>query len=379
MMSDPVSLVAKATIVVVFALAAGRLARHRRASLRHLVFLAAFAVLALLPAAATVIPAVAVPVRIPSVAATVDDAQVIPVIRTVDGVLSMPAGRPQPPAGRAWPMLTLFTWMSAVWIAGVLGGLMPLALGMWQVRRVRRDGLPWRDAQKMTDGLVRDAGFRRPIDVVVHEAAIGPMTCGVMRPVIVFPPDARTWRDADVRRALTHELEHVQRHDWLTLCLARAVCAVYWFHPLVWSAYRQLSVNAERACDDAVLRHSQAVGYADQLVTLAERFSAHTRRPLLAMADRGDLSTRVRAVLDARQQRGPAGVRALITATIAAAVSVALIAPVRIVAGARGQTPAGGPVRFDVASIKPSAWTHTTTIPTAVRRCTTKQALRAAS
>ncbi len=242
-----------------------------------------------------------------------------------------------------------------MWLAGVLGGLVFVVLGIWQTRRIRLDGLPWRDAQTMTNELARDVGIRRRIDVVVHEAAIGPMTCGIMRPVIVFPQDAWTWGDADVRRALTHELEHVRRSDWLTLCLARAVCAVYWFHPLVWIANRQLSVNAERACDDAVLRHSQAVGYADQLVLLAERFSARTRRPLLAMASRGDLSTRVRAVLDIHQQRGPAGVRALFTTAIAAVVSVALLAPLRTVAAGQERAPASGPLRFDVASIKPSA------------------------
>jgi uncharacterized protein (TIGR03435 family) len=204
----------------------------------------------------------------------------------------------------------------------------------------------------MTNDLARHAGFCRPIDVLVHESIAGPMTCGVVRPAIVFPLDARTWREEDVRRALTHELEHVRRSDWLMLCLARAVCAVYWFHPLVWIANRQLGVNAERACDDAVLRDGHAVGYADQLVTLAERSLAQTRRPLLAMASRGDLSTRVHAVLNTRQQRGPAGVWARIAVTIAAVVSVALLAPLRTVAGALGQTPATARPQFDVASVK---------------------------
>jgi uncharacterized protein (TIGR03435 family) len=202
------------------------------------------------------------------------------------------------------------------------------------------------------------------IDVMVHEAVVGPMTCGIVRPAIVFPPDARTWREADLRRALTHELEHVRRRDWVTLCLARAICAVYWFHPLVWIANRQLCVNAERACDDAVLRDSHAFGYADQLVALAERSQVRTRRPLLAMANRSDLSTRVRAVLNTSQQRGPAGVRARLTVTVAAIAAVALVAPLRTVAGAAARVPSDGRVQtraeptarpqFEVASIKAS-------------------------
>jgi bla regulator protein blaR1 len=354
--SVALSLIAKATAVTACALVAGWLARRRRAAVRHLIFAAAFAALALLPAATAVIPAVPVPVRVLAMPATADAARATPVGRTVEGVMFV-AGTPSesPVSSRTWPVPSTFALLPIVWLAGAICSLAPVALGLWQICRVRRHGLPWRDAQALTNELARHAGFCRPIDVVVHQAIAGPMTCGVMHPAIVFPPDARTWREADVRRALTHELEHVRRRDWVTLSLARAICALYWFHPLVWIANRQLSVNAERACDDAVLRDSHAFDYADQLVTVAERSVAQARRPLLAMASRGDLSTRVHAVLNTRQQRGPAGVWARITVTMAAVASVALLAPLRIVASALGQTavPTARP-QFEVASIKPS-------------------------
>jgi uncharacterized protein (TIGR03435 family) len=83
------------------------------------------------------------------------------------------------------------------------------------------------------------------------------------------------------------------------------------------------------------------------------------------MANRGELSTRVNAVLNARQQRGPAGVRARIAVATAALASLALLAPLRTVASPRGQATAvnGAPTsaqptdrpQFEVASIKPSA------------------------
>ena len=44
---------------------------------------------------------------------------------------------------------------------------------------------------------------------------------------------------------------------------------IYWFHPLVWMAWRRLRLEAEKACDDAVLREAGPEAYADQLVTLA--------------------------------------------------------------------------------------------------------------
>jgi hypothetical protein len=55
--------------------------------------------------------------------------------------------------------------------------------------------------------------------------------------------------------------------------------------------------RAEHACDDAVLRGAERTEYAQQLVGLARRLSAHPVRPVLAMVNRADLSARVLAVL----------------------------------------------------------------------------------
>ena len=351
--SAVLSLIVKATVVTSVALVAGWLAQRRRAAVRHLIFVAAFAVLALLPAATAVIPTVHVPVRLLTVPAAAEIARVAPLNEAAEATMLV-AAAPSVRVSSTGPAHSLGMLLTIAWLTGVAGCLVPVALGLWEIRRVRRQSRPWDEAQFVTNDLARRAEVCRPIDVMLHEAMAGPMTCGVVRPAIVFPFDARTWGDVDVRRALTHELEHIRRHDWVTLCLARGICAVYWFHPLVWIANRQLCVNAERACDDAVLRESHAVGYADQLVTLAERSLTQTRRPLPAMANRGDLSTRVYAVLNTRQQRGPAGTWARITVAIAAVTSVVLLAPLRTAVSALGQTPPTDRRQFEVASVKPS-------------------------
>jgi uncharacterized protein (TIGR03435 family) len=155
---------------------------------------------------------------------------------------------------------------------------------------------------------------------------------------------------------MTHELEHVRRGDWLSQCMARVVGALYWFHPLVWIAWRRLGLEAERACDDAVLRRSEAAAYAHQLVLLAERLASTPTPPLLAMAACRDLSTRVRAVLDGAQARGRAGALPVATAIVAAALFIGAVAPLRAVR--QGQAPSNGaaqpPLAFETASVKPN-------------------------
>jgi uncharacterized protein (TIGR03435 family) len=240
-----------------------------------------------------------------------------------------------------------------VWLAGAALFLLPAIMGLWQIRSLRLSGLPWRGGQTVAEGLAGDAGIHRRIEVLLHESVAGPMTSGVRRPAIVFSPDAQDWPEEDLNRAIVHELEHVRRGDWIWHCLARAVCSVYWFHPLVWIAWRQLTVDAERACDDAVLGRSEATAYADQLVGLARRISLARKSPVLAMTNRSDLSTRVGVVLDGRQQRGPAGTMPVAFACAAAVLMVA-ISPLRMVAAQQSNSspsPRNVP-KFEVASVR---------------------------
>jgi TonB family protein len=157
------------------------------------------------------------------------------------------------------------------------------------------------------------------------------MTCGVVRPAIVLPADAPGWNPEDLERALVHELAHVARNDWAIHCVARAVCALYWFHPLVWMALRRLELEAERACDDAVLERSEATAYADQLVAVARRLSAG-KSPVLAMANRKDLELRVKSVLDGGRRRGRAGRWCVALASAASVALLLTVSPLRIVA-----------------------------------------------
>ncbi|HEV7473318.1 MAG TPA: M56 family metallopeptidase, partial [Pyrinomonadaceae bacterium] len=187
-------------------------------------------------------------------------------------------------------------------------------------------------AKAMLRVLAAEAGVRRPVEVLLHDRILAPVTCGLLKPVILLPAEAREWSEADVRRAFVHELEHIRRGDWSVHILARAVCASYWFHPLVWVAWRQLCLEAERACDDAVLLGADRADYAEQLVVLARGLSSSVAPPALSMANRSDLSTRVSAILDNKQPRGRAGLLCALSILTVAAVAVLAIAPVRAVA-----------------------------------------------
>jgi beta-lactamase regulating signal transducer with metallopeptidase domain len=324
--SIELSLVAKATLILIAALVVTRLTRTARASARHLVIASSFAALIALPVLLAAAPAVTIDVPVtPSVPATATET-------TFSSPARAPIATANDAAGAALPAISIANVLRATWLAGTIAFLIPVAAVLWRLSMIRRTGLPTAWRRDEVAQLARERGVTKPVEVVEHEAVPGPMTFGINRPVIVLPPDAREWSDAELRRALMHELEHIQRGDWIMQIVARVVAACYWFHPMVWTAWRRLCLEAERSCDDAVVMTEEGADYAEQLVTLAQRMSATPVQPLLGMANRSDLSTRVTAVLDERLRRGRAGF-ALAAGTIAAAaLMVMTVAPVRAVA-----------------------------------------------
>jgi bla regulator protein blaR1 len=345
------SVIVKATIVISSALVAAYFARHNRASVRHAILAAGFAVLLALPIAAVLAP----PIHITLPLAQGSSTLAINSSQSLDETSLAPRAATNAPSSGAKSEATGFSLFELLFVAWAIGAaifLAPVILGLWQVRSLRRTALPWSYGNSLAATLADELRLRRRIEVLLHESIAGPMTCGVFRPSLVFPVEAEIWNEADLNRAIAHELEHVRRADWLTHCLARIVCAAYWFHPLVWIAWSQLTLEAERACDDAVLARSEATAYAEQLVALARQLTAANKSPLLAMAGRSDLATRVGAVLDVRQRRGRAGVIAL-TLTTATALFAIIVSPVEPVTAnqAKMASEAAAP-GYEVTSVK---------------------------
>jgi beta-lactamase regulating signal transducer with metallopeptidase domain len=320
------SLLAKATLLLAAALTATRLARHARASVRHLVIASCFVALIVLPALLAGAPAMTIDVPVTAVATLTAPPQT-PAVAQPRSPLTRAAEIPRP----IWPDVTVGEALRAIWIGGTILFLIPIATVLWKLSTIRRTGIPVAWHRDALAHLAASRGVNKPVELVEHEAVPGPMTFGITRPVIVLPFDAREWSDAELRRALLHELEHIQRGDWIMQIMARVVAACYWFHPLVWMAWRRLCLEAERSCDDAVVMSEERTDYAEQLVTLAQRMSATPVQPLLGMANRSDLSARVTAVLDDRLRRGRAGF-AMVGGTLAGVVVlVGAVAPVRAV------------------------------------------------
>ncbi len=349
--SLPASIVVKATVIAALALIGTRLARGSRAAVRHVLLAAAFGVLLLLPLASVIAPPIEIAVR----TVEQESAALLPAPAGVDPAPRLSSADTRhaaiPALSRSY-IPSLSTFLLFAWLAGVALSVIPMMVGLREIRALRRTGLPWREGQALVDRLAAETGMAKHVEALLHESLPGPVASGALHPAILLPENAECWEREDLHRALVHELEHVRRGDVVVHSLARVVCSLYWFHPLVWMVWRHLTLEAERACDDAVLKGSEATAYADQLVALARKLLASDRSPLLAMANRSDLAIRVGAVLNSQQRRGRAGRFAVTFASVATIFLVLAVSPLRTVSGLQSAPSNTANLAFEVASIK---------------------------
>ena len=303
---------AKATFILIAALGITIAMQRGSAGARHLVWLGTLATLLLVPAVIAwvpplrleILPPAAAPAKWPIVQEQVAPAPVeSPIaIQNPDRSLSLSASPIASGSETFFSRLDGLSLALTIW-AGITFALVGwLAYGAYAVRRIVRNAHPldthdWlTPLYEVADRLELD----EPPRLLRSPDARMPFACGFTKPTIVLPTDCETW-SADRRRAvLLHELAHVKRHDLVGHTLGRLACALYWFHPLVWTAAKQLRNESERACDDLALScGARASDYAEHLldiVTSVRRDS--TPAVALAMARRKEFEGRMLAILD---------------------------------------------------------------------------------
>ncbi|HTQ09160.1 MAG TPA: M56 family metallopeptidase, partial [Fimbriimonadaceae bacterium] len=152
------------------------------------------------------------------------------------------------------------------------------------------------------------------------------MTWGLRRPIILLPRGAESWSEQRLRVVLLHEFGHVGGRDHLWRRLAAVASAVYWFHPIVWFAARQLRFAMEQSADDRVVAWGIAApDYAQELVTIAASLRSPCRAPAAAIVGGSPLGARIRLILDPSSRRSPARLWQVLLAGLIGSAALALV------------------------------------------------------
>ena len=302
----------KTSVILTLGMLAAPALRRRFAALRHWILAAAMVCAAASPVLGSLVPSWTLP-RFGVLATTRTPGADVsfrpigtPVSRSVAAV-SKPASPQRTPRLESASSLLV-----PIWLIGMVLNLGVFAVGMCRLTRLQASGAGRQESATITESLRHiSAAFTltRPVTLVRSDRPAVLFTWGTLRPKVMLPADVDDWPRERVDVVLAHELAHVARGDWLVQTIAEICKAVYWFNPLFWIASARLRHESEHACDDAVISIGVANhAYATELLELARSFGRHRQvwLPAPAMAARpSNLERRVRAMLNARLDRGP--------------------------------------------------------------------------
>lgn len=154
---------------------------------------------------------------------------------------------------------------------------------------------------------------RKPVEICTSEMLDRPSVIGFFAPRILIPE----WLSSQITREeleqiVLHEMEHLRRGDDWTNLLQKLSLVLFPLNPVLLWMERQLCLEREMACDEAVIRVTRAPkAYAACLTNLAERGLERRFQALSlgAWRRKPELVQRVQSILLRRTLLSPLGTR----------------------------------------------------------------------
>lgn len=162
-----------------------------------------------------------------------------------------------------------------LWSIGVLLIAARILASLYAVHRLRTTQIgPAPDRlQSVVNRLAHRLSIATPIQLLISSRTTTPAVAGWRKPSILLPSTFLDGLSPQQEQAiLTHELAHIQRHDYLINLLQSIAEALFFYHPATWWLSRQIRREREFCCDEtaASLAESTLV-YAKALTILEER------------------------------------------------------------------------------------------------------------
>jgi len=315
----------KALLIVVLAACIAAFLRKAAASTRHAVWLAAVVVLITLPIAAVMLPQLSLPL-LPA------------------NPMDMPASTALDIAAWSWPDvaqevssdgLAYGSMFAGIWATGVFLLIVRAAVGLIRLDRLRRGAEAVNDPmwQAAVDVARQQTGMCCDVRLLMSPRVRTPIIWGLWRIYVCLPMHADEWNASNRRMVLAHELTHVRRGDWLWQMLVIAMTAVHWFNPLAWWAAHRLRMEAEIACDDAMLEQGfTPSGYADclyRIVRAAKAAPLHLN-PAMPMARPSELPVRMARILSDKTRRRQTRFQTLMWTLVLSTLLGSVVAAARV-------------------------------------------------
>lgn len=141
------------------------------------------------------------------------------------------------------------------------------------------------------------------VSLVCSHDLDAPAVLGTLRPILVLPHwFIDTCSEEEIASALSHELAHVRRYDFLVNLLCELFLLPLCFHPVAWFIKKRIERTREMACDEMAAKQLPSpAAYARSLVSIAQRIAKYSgamrSNYALSLFDTNSLEARIMNLL----------------------------------------------------------------------------------
>jgi TonB family protein len=248
--------------------------------------------------------------------------------------------------------------LTVVWLAGCV-----LLLFVWGIRRRKflrslkpgrslRAGREWQVLTRAKETL----HLKGDVGLVISPLKIEPAVWRVWRPIVVMPESiAHQLDDDELEAIMLHELVHIQRRDNLIANLQLALCALLWFHPLVWFISRKLFDEREQACDERVMEVCGAPeAYASSILKVVRFCFGWRVAGVTGAASGSNLRRRIENIMSMGNTKRRAGAASRLLAIALVGIALLVLVGAGVYSKARGLDAKAnlvGSERFEVTPV----------------------------
>jgi beta-lactamase regulating signal transducer with metallopeptidase domain len=170
------------------------------------------------------------------------------------------------------------TWLPIIWLAGATAMLVLTVYRAWRfLWFVRSEGDSDAALASRLAVLAQKTCLASAPQLVVIDDTISPLLWGISAwTKLIFPTRlARDLSPLQCDALLLHELAHYSRGDQWVRLLEMIAQVVFWWHPVVWLAGKEIEAAEEQCCDAWVIQHRCANRriYADALLAALDFLS----------------------------------------------------------------------------------------------------------
>ena len=166
-----------------------------------------------------------------------------------------------------------------IWISGIITMLIFVIRSALSLRALKNSALPLQNqkVQRLYQRCLSDCGITKYIPIYSTAYLKSPVIVGVWKPCIYLPIHLISeGNETEIRYMLLHELQHHKHNDGIANYFISLAGIIYWFHPLVWYALKEMRGDREIACDPSVVKLLESedyVSYGNTLINFAEKIS----------------------------------------------------------------------------------------------------------